>query len=159
MNLLMQKTPIEGVFTIPLAAIPVQGGPVLHLLRPGTIAPCEAGEVYFSEIEPGCVKAWKQHLRMTQRLAVPCGRVLFVVYDDRPESPTCNTVASFVMGRPDNWFFLHLPPLLWYGFKGLGAQPSLVVNCPDMAHDPAESRRLPADAAEIPHVWNTAQDV
>ncbi|SVA50049.1 uncharacterized protein METZ01_LOCUS102903, partial [marine metagenome] len=41
------------------------------------------GECYFSEMIPGAVKAWKCHRKQTQHLAVPIGRVRFVIYDDR----------------------------------------------------------------------------
>ena len=145
--------PIEGAFLTPLRVIPAQGGPVLHLLRPDTLPPAEAQEVYFSEIGPGCVKAWKKHERMTQRLAVPVGEVLFGLYDDRPDSPTLGRNASLALGRPGNWFLLHIPPRVWYGFKGLGHTASLVVNCPDCVHDPDESVRLPADAPGMPALW------
>ncbi len=148
---------ITGVSFTPLNSIPTAGGPVLHLLRPGGLSPKDAGEVYFSEVASGAIKAWKLHTRMTQNMAVPMGRVRFVLYDDRPDSPTRGTLAAYELGRPDNWGFLRIPPCVWYGFAGVAQSASLVVNCPDMAHDPEESRRIPVDSNLIPYQWNSEE--
>lgn len=148
---------ITGVSFTPLKIIPTAGGPVLHLLRPGGLLPKETGEVYFSEVEPGAVKAWKLHERMTQNMAVPIGRVLFVLYDDRPSSPSRGLVTAYELGRPDKWGILRIPSGVWYGFSGRAKSVSLVVNCPDMAHDPEESRRIPTNSDSIPYKWDTGE--
>ena len=75
---------INGVELQDLAVIPTNGGPVMHMMRPASPLFGEIGEVYFSEVEPGCVKAWKCHTRQTQRFAVPVGRLKIVLYDGRP---------------------------------------------------------------------------
>jgi len=85
-----------------LAVIPTDGGPVMHMMRPASPLFGEIGEVYFSEVEPGCVKAWKCHTRQTQRFAVPVGQLKIVLYDDRPESPTRGRIMEVLLGRPDN---------------------------------------------------------
>ena len=95
---------INDVELLDLAVIPTDGGPVMHMMRPASPLFGEIGEVYFSEVEPGCVKAWKCHTRQTQRFAVPVGQLKIVLYDGRPESPTrgrimdkypCNSFAEF----------------------------------------------------------------
>lgn len=65
--------------------------------------------MYFSEVEPGCVKAWKCHTRQTQRFAVPVGQLKIVLYDDRPESPTRGRIMEVLLGRPDNYALLQIP--------------------------------------------------
>ena len=145
---------ISGVSLRPLRVIPTQGGPVLHMLRNDDPEFQVFGEVYCSEVEPGAIKAWKRHLRMTQHFAVPVGRVLFALYDDRPESPTRGQVCEYELGRPDAYSLLTLPPLVWYGFKGLAAYPSLIVNCADIAHEAAESERAEIDDARLPYCWS-----
>ena len=49
---------INDVELLDLAVIPTDGGPVMHMMRPASPLFGEIGEVYFSEVEPGCVKAW-----------------------------------------------------------------------------------------------------
>ena len=52
------------------------------------------------------------------------------------------------LGRPDAYLRLCIPPMLWYGFTSITDTPSLVANCTDMLHDPAESESLSLDALE-----------
>lgn len=144
---------IVGVSARPLRVIPTEGGPVLHVLRADSPEFTAFGEVYCSEVLPGAIKAWKRHKLMTQHFAVPVGRVLFVLFDDRPDSPSRGNLAEYTLGRPDEYSLLTLPPLVWYGFKGLAETPSLVINCPDLMHQPEESERADLDAPWIPYVW------
>lgn len=144
---------ISGVEVRPLRIIPTEGGPVLHMLKAQDPEFTAFGEVYASEVEPAAVKAWKRHKLMTQHFVVPVGRVLFVLYDDRQDSPSQGTVLEYELGRPDAYSLLTLPPMIWYGFKGLAATPSLIVNCADLAHQPDESERADLAAPWIPYVW------
>lgn len=165
------QSAIDGVVLRELEIIPTQGGPVLHMLRPdaltgpeaigrarpaspaGTHAEPTVGEVYFSETEAGRVKAWKCHLRQTQRFAVPRGRLKIVLYDDRADSPSRGRLEEYILGRPDAYRLLRIPPLVWYGFAALGDTPALLCNCPDLPHDPAEARRRDVDTPDIPYRW------
>ena len=148
-------TGIHGVWTRPLSVIPTAGGPVLHMLRADNPQFAGFGEIYFSEVLPGAIKAWKRHLRQAQYFAVPAGRVEFVIYDDRQESVTRSRTVRVTLGRPDAYRLLHVPPGLWYGFTGLADAPSLIANCADMPHDPDEAERLPFDHPGFPAVWKS----
>ena len=110
-----------------LAVIPTDGGPVMHMMRPASPLFGEIGEVYFSEVEPGCVKAWKCQTR---------GRIMEVL-----------------LGRPDNYALLQIPPRVWYGFTAAGSVPAVICNCPDIPHDPAEGLRKDVDSRDIPYHW------
>ena len=110
------------------------------------------GEIYFSCVFPGAIKAWHIHKRMTLNYAVPLGEIRFVLYDDRPDSPTRGEVQEMVLG-PDNYCLVTVPPMVWNGFKGLGSETSIVANCATIPHDPDEIvRRDPMDPY-IPYDW------
>ncbi|MCK5576668.1 MAG: dTDP-4-dehydrorhamnose 3,5-epimerase, partial [Sphingomonadales bacterium] len=79
---------IDGVSVTPLKVLGDERGAVLRWMRPDTPSFKDFGEAYFSKVAVGAVKAWKRHNRMTLNLTVPVGRVRFVLYDARPESPT-----------------------------------------------------------------------
>jgi dTDP-4-dehydrorhamnose 3,5-epimerase len=111
------------------------------------------GEVYCSEVENGAIKAWKRHKLMGQNFIVPVGRILFVLYDDRQDSPTCGQVLEYELGRPDAYSLLTLPPLIWYGFKGLANYPSLIVNCANMTHQASENEQVDINTPWVPYVW------
>ncbi len=144
---------IAGAVLADLKVIPTPGGPVLHMLRADSPLFMGLGEIYFSEVEPGAVKAWKRHLRMTQHFAVPVGLLKVVLHDDRPDSPTRGSTAEYLLGRPDHYRLLRIPPLVWYGFTAVGPVPALVCNCADLAHDPVESERAGLDDPRIPFGW------
>ncbi len=113
------------------------------------------GEIYFSCVFPGAIKAWHIHKRMTLNYAVPLGEIRFVLYDDRPDSPTRGDVQEMVLG-PDTYCLVTVPPMIWNGFKGLGRETSIVANCATIPHDPEEIvRRDPMDST-IPYDWTAA---
>jgi dTDP-4-dehydrorhamnose 3,5-epimerase len=136
------RTTIEGLSVTPLREIADARGAVLHMLRADAADFKGFGECYFSEVAPGAIKAWKRHRRQTQNLAVPIGRARFVIYDARESSATCGHVDVLELGRPDAYARLRIPPLLYYGFACVSEGTALVVNCPDIPHDPAESDTL-----------------
>ena len=140
---------IAGVELHPLGVRGDARGAVLHMLRADAPGFDRFGEIYFSEINAGVVKAWKRHLRTTQRIAVPAGRVRFVLVDDRSESTTRGAIVEHELGRPDAYALLVIPPLVWYGWKCLSAAPALVANCPNQPHDPAEQEHASEPALSI----------
>lgn len=145
---------IEGAVALDLKIVPTAGGPVLRMLRADSPLFVGFGEIYFSEVEPGAVKAWKRHSRQTQVFAVPAGLLRIVLYDDRERSPSRGAVRELLLGRPDHYRLLRIPPLVWYGFRAEGDAPALICNCADMPHDPAESQRRDAGDPAIPYRWN-----
>jgi len=147
-----QRLP-EGVVLQPRREIRDARGSVLHMLRADAPEFSTFGEVYFSEILPGVVKAWKRHRQQTQRLIVPVGRVEFVIADDRPESPTYGLITRLTLGRPDDYNLLVIPPGLWYGWRALGETPALIANCADRPHDSAESELAAEPGALGPYTW------
>jgi dTDP-4-dehydrorhamnose 3,5-epimerase len=144
---------VEGVSLTELRQIDDERGSVLHMLRNDGSTPVQFGECYFSEILPGAIKAWKRHRAQTQNLAVPVGRVLLVIYDDRPSSPSRDKVQVLELGRPDAYVRVRIPPGLWYGFACVGSVPALLANCADVPHDPSESESRPKDDPSIPYSW------
>ena len=78
---------INDVELLDLAVIPTDGGPVMHMMRPASPLFGEIGEVYFSEVEPGCVKAWKCHTRQTQRFGFTAAGSVPAVICNCPDIP------------------------------------------------------------------------
>ena len=62
---------IEGVTVHPLRQIPDERGKVMHMLRADDPHFEAFGEIYFSVVELGAIKAWHLHERMTINYAVP----------------------------------------------------------------------------------------
>ncbi len=146
-------TEIDGVKVTPLRRIADERGAVFHMLREDSPVFERFGEIYFSLVYPGIVKAWHIHRRMTLNYAVPVGMVKLVCFDDREDSPTRGAVQELHVGEL-NYALVTIPPLVWNGFKGEGAKPALVANCATTPHDPDEIDRLDPFSGEIPYDWS-----
>ncbi|PJZ27789.1 dTDP-4-dehydrorhamnose 3,5-epimerase, partial [Leptospira kmetyi] len=62
---------LEGVIATPLKEIFDPKGSVLHMIRADDPEYKGFGECYFSEVNPGAIKAWKLHTKQTQNFTVP----------------------------------------------------------------------------------------
>lgn len=143
---------IEGVVVSPLKQIVDERGKVMHMLRADAPGFPGFGEIYFSTVHPGAIKGWHIHKKMTLNYAVPHGLIKFVLYDDRAGSATQGELQELFLG-PDNYCLVTVPPLVWNGFKGVGAEPAIVANCASIVHDSLEiDRRDPFDP-RIPYDW------
>jgi len=149
----LTSTPlIAGVVIHPLRQIRDQRGAVLHMLRADAPHFEGFGEIYFSMVLPGAIKAWKRHHEMVMNFAVPVGRIKLAIYDDRLDSPTRGTVQELTIGN-EHYGLVRIPPGVWYGFQGVAEEPSLIANCATLAHDPLESESIDAYAENIPYHW------
>jgi dTDP-4-dehydrorhamnose 3,5-epimerase len=143
---------IEGLRILPLRRIPDERGTILHMLKSTDEHFIRFGEIYFSTVYQGVVKAWHRHTGMTLNYACPFGRVKLAVFDDRPGSATRGTLVEIFLG-PDNYSLVVIPPETWNGFKGM--EPiSIVANCCTEPHDRSRSTRIDPFANDIPYDWN-----
>lgn len=151
-DILTSRPNIAGVEVTPLKQLRDQRGMVMHMLRADSPSFETFGEIYFSVVKHGVVKAWKRHHRMVQNFAVPVGEIKLVIYDDRPDSVTCGVVQEITTGV-DHYGLVRIPPMLWYGFKGVAETESMIANCASIPHDPGEADRVEADSRLIPYLW------
>ncbi len=144
---------IDGVSVAPRRQIVDERGKIMHMLRSDDPEFERFGEVYFSWVNPGVVKAWHLHKEMTLNYVCPHGLVKLVLYDGREESATHGEVMEIFLG-PDSHRLVTVPPGVWNGFKGVADQPSMVANCATLAHDPDEIVRMDPTASDIPYDWS-----
>lgn len=111
------------------------------------------GEIYFSSIYPNVVKAWHRHREMTLNYAVVTGQIKFVLFDDRPSSPTRGEVQELFIS-PENYCLVTVPPMIWNGFKAVGTKEAIVANCATIAHSSTEIDRLEPASDRIPYSWD-----
>ncbi|MBO9541912.1 dTDP-4-dehydrorhamnose 3,5-epimerase family protein [bacterium] len=142
---------IEGVKITPLRQIVDERGKIMHMLRADAAHFEQFGEIYFSMVHQGAIKAWHIHQEMTLNYAVPVGKIKMVLYDDREDSPTRGKLMELFLG-PDQYQLVTVPPMVWNGFKGI-APDSLVANCATHPHRPDEIDRLDPFSPKIPYDW------
>lgn len=143
---------IDGVIITPLKQICDERGKVMHMLRNDDKHFQSFGEIYFSCVYPGAIKAWHIHKKMTLNYAVPHGHIKFVLYDARDNSPTKGEIQELFLGE-DNYCLVTVPKMVWNGFKGLGNETAIVANCASIPHDPNEIDRASPFTDAIPYDW------
>lgn len=144
---------MNGLIFESLNEIVNENGNILHFLKINENINLKIGEVYFSEILPGIIKAWKLHSKQIQRICIPVGLVKIIVIDMRKDSNTYFFKKEYVIGRPNFHSLLIIPPGLAYGFKGLGENVSIIANAPDLIHDPLEGKILSEKDFPFEIVW------
>ena len=125
---------MDGVKLTPLKHIVLEKGDIFHVLKANEDSYSGFGEVYLTQIKPGCTKGWKRHNRMTLNLVVVSGMVKFVVYDE-----TNGQFEEIVLSPLENYQRLTLSPGLWMAFHGMGDGVSIVMDVIPEPHDPKEA--------------------
>ena len=143
---------IDGVVITHLHQIFDERGKVMHMLREDSSVFNRFGEIYFSCTHPGVIKAWHLHKKMTLNYAVIYGEIKFVLYDNRPLSPTKGKVQELFIS-PENYMLVTVPPLIWNGFKCVGTKTAIVANCATLPHSADELERRPAIDDRLPYDW------
>ena len=125
------------IIITPLKKINLEDGDVLHALKASEDEFHGFKEAYFSTIKRNKIKAWKRHLLMTMNLIIPVGKVQFNFYDNNK-----NLLKNTIVGE-DNYCRITVPPMIWFGFKGLSSHTSYILNISDEIHNPSEVEREP----------------
>ena len=143
----MGTVSLDDILVTPLKRINTAGGDVLHALKNSDTGFNGFGEVYFSWVEHGAIKAWKCHKHMTLNLVVPLGEVSFVFHLTNQK----NSFRTENIGE-ERYLRLTVPPGIWFGFQGIATERSLLTNLADMAHDPDEVLRK--ETSEFDYDWS-----
>lgn len=112
---------------------------------------------YCFTIRPGVVKGWNLHKAHEDRYALLQGAMELVLYDPRPESPTCGEVCRIVLSEQHRCL-VNVPTHVWHADHNIGATDVLVVNFPTTPYNHAnpDKYRLPIDTDLIPYSFGNA---
>ena len=141
---------IKEVVLTPLRIIENPAGNVLHAMKQPEATFAGFGEAYFSTIEYNMVKGWKKHTKMVLNVVVPCGSILFVLFDARESSNTYGEVMEVTLSK-ENYQRLTVPPGIWMAFKGVAKELNMLLNIASIPHDPEEAENLPLQNTLIPY--------
>ncbi|KPJ57913.1 MAG: dTDP-4-dehydrorhamnose 3,5-epimerase [Deltaproteobacteria bacterium DG_8] len=145
---------IEEVKVKKLKVIPDERGCLMEMLRVDDELFIKFGQVYLTTAYPGVVKGWHYHKKQTDNMVVVKGMMKIVLYDNREGSSTKGEINEFFMGV-HNTILLQIPPLVLHGFKCIGDEEAMVINCPTETYnyeEPDEFRMDP-HRNDIPYDW------
>jgi dTDP-4-dehydrorhamnose 3,5-epimerase len=145
---MIQRTAKAAPKLTVLRRIPTLGGDVLHAMKASDPGFCGFGEAYFSTVNPGHVKGWKLHTKMTLNLVVPVGKVQISAVEQGDSAP-----QSFILSPESDATYARLtvPPGFWVAFGGLGNSVSVLLNVANIQHDPHEAKTEALDY--LPWTW------
>ena len=149
------KKLIDGVIIKNLRLIPDERGRLMEILRTDDKEFSEFGQVYVTTAYPGVVKAWHYHKLQDDNMTVLKGMAKIVLYDARKTSPTKGVINEFFVGD-HNHILIHIPKLIWHGFKCMSEQETMIVNIVTKCYDYEEpdEYRKPVHGSDIPYDWS-----
>ena len=145
---------IDGVCLKPLRVIPDERGRLMEILRCDDPVFEKFGQVYLTTTYPGVIKAWHYHKKQDDNVAVVEGMLKLVLYDAREGSVTRGELNEFFIGE-HNPMLVHIPRGVFHGWKCIGQEEALIVNCVTEPYDREhpDEHRLPYDSEEVPYDW------
>lgn len=145
---------IQGVKVKKLRFIPDERGRLLEIFRCDDETFHAFGQVYCTTCYPGVVKAWHAHQHQEDNIAVLSGMGKIVLCDLREESLTKGEIQEFFCGDY-NPLLIHIPTLVYHGFKGIGETETIFLNVPSVPyhHSNPDELRLPFDTSLIAYDW------
>ncbi len=145
---------IEGVKIKILKYIPDERGKLMEILRSDDEIFEKFGQVYITTAYPGVIKAWHSHKFQDDNLTCIKGMAKIVLCDLREGSPTYKKINEFFAGEY-NPILIHIPRLVWHGFKCISEEECIVLNIPTNVYNyqNPDEMRLPFDTEKIPYNW------
>ena len=105
---------------------------------------------YCFTIRPGVAKGWNLHRDHEDRYALIQGEMNLVLFDPRPDSPTCGEVCVITLSEHHRCL-VNVPVDVWHADHNIGATDVVVVNFPTTQYDHSDpdKYRLPIDTPLI----------
>ncbi|MFH1133769.1 MAG: dTDP-4-dehydrorhamnose 3,5-epimerase family protein [Nanoarchaeota archaeon] len=143
---------IDGVVVKPLRQIFDDRGKIMHMMKATDQNFVRFGEVYFSTVNHGVVKAWHLHKKQTDNFACIKGMIKLVLYDAREGSKTKGKVLEVFMGE-QHYALVNIPPGVIHGMKGISIEPAIVANCCTDPYSEDDEFRIDAYDTSVPYDW------
>jgi dTDP-4-dehydrorhamnose 3,5-epimerase len=113
------------------------------------------GQTTITKTYPGVIKAFHWHTKQDDVWYVAAGMARIVLYDRRPDSPTCGETQVVVAGE-DNPLTVLIPKGIAHGYQVLGDKPVLLLYHTTHSYDPSDpdEERISFDDPEIGFDWS-----
>lgn len=116
--------------------IKTKNGDVLRFLRNQELK--KFNEIYFSEILPKNIKAWKKNISTEQNIIVPCGNIKLAIIKNLDDKK----IKIIFLGKKFDYGIYTIPKNTWYGFKCIGKEKALIINCISKIHKEENNSKL-----------------
>ena len=95
------------------------------------------------------------HKQHEDRYFLQLGDIELVLYDARPDSPTCGLVSKVYLSEHRR-MLMSIPAGVWHADRNIGSKDAVVVNFPTIPYDHTnpDKYRLPLDTDQIPYKFD-----
>lgn len=147
---------IEGVKVKEMKVWSDDRGYLTEIVREDEKLLSRFGQAYVSMTLPGVIKAFHWHKKQDDLWYIVSGLAQVVLYDQRKNSKTYKQTDVYYMGD-NNRIALLIPKGVVHGYRVLGNQPLMLINCVTQAYNAAnpDEQRLTFDDPEINFDWTT----
>ena len=145
---------IEGVNQVKLTSHVDERGFFREILRKESLdLSSDIGQLSYSKVYQGIIKAWHGHKLQKQWTFVMQGVLQIKLYDNRSESKTYKSMMELNAGDDEDPFIYSFPSGVLHGYKCISG-PALVLYVTSNTYDPNEEIRLNYDDPKIGYNWN-----
>lgn len=144
---------IHGVRLRYALTIPDERGTICEMYNPAwDFSDAPLVYVYQTTVRPGKVKGWVVHRKQDDRLFITLGSLKWVLYDDRPDSPTYKKLNVLYLSEQNRGLLL-VPSGVYHAVQNVGYTDAVFINMPTRAYDYADpdKYRLPLNTDLIPY--------
>ena len=99
-------------------------------------------EIYFSEVQPKAIKAWKFHSRQMQNISVALGEIRIICVK---KSSHETIFELFELNSEALHGVLTIPCGIHYALINASENPTILLNVTDLPHDSTENLSLPLE--------------
>ena len=113
--------------------------------------------VYQAIIRPGAIRGWVVHEEQDDRIFVSIGVLRWVLYDNRPTSPTYKLLNEFIFSEKNRTLF-NIPKGVVHAAQNIGNSDALFTNMPTKPyrHENPDKYRLPLKNDIVPFDFDQA---
>jgi dTDP-4-dehydrorhamnose 3,5-epimerase len=144
---------IHGVIIRPAVTHADERGALCEILNVAwNVHPAPINSVYQLTVRPGKVKGWHLHKLHDDRIFLSQGAAKVVLYDTRPDSPTCGMVNEIYRTEEHRSVML-IPAFVFHAHQNIGHQDLLFISMPTRPYNHADPDvyRLPVNNDVIPY--------
>lgn len=107
------------------------------------IFPLTGGQINYSDLVPGVIKAFHRHKKQTDHWCVIRGNAKVVLVDERSGKPE---IKTFCIGE-QNMQVIEIPPGVWHGYTPIGTEKAGMLYWVTEKYDPKapDEERAPWD--------------
>jgi dTDP-4-dehydrorhamnose 3,5-epimerase len=110
------------------------------------------GWISMYSVRPGMAKGWVVHRKQDDRNFLARGRVKWVLYDDREDSPTYKMVTEMQLSEFNRGLMI-IPHGVFHAVQNIGDEEALIIDMPSVSYDHhnPDKYRLPLQNDIIPY--------